>query len=99
VRSARRARRATGSAGMSSLKVCRRTARKYQETGRPPGTLVGPAKAGPDKHPYFFPMSVKPAAGPNSVAIGPSDILWPPGIVTVRPATMPSAAPNATSLK
>ena len=57
----------------------------------PGGTAPRPA--------YFFPISVKPAAGPNSVPIGPNDILWPPGIVTVRPATTPSAAPKATSLR
>jgi glyoxylase-like metal-dependent hydrolase (beta-lactamase superfamily II) len=64
----------------------------------------GPAEADPwrgppEGGPYFFPMSVNPAAGPNSVPIGPNDILWPPGIVTVRPATTPSAAPKATSLR
>ena len=48
---------------------------------------------------YLLLISVKPAAGPKSVPIGPNDILCPPGIVTVRPATMPSAAPKVTSLR
>jgi len=48
---------------------------------------------------YFFPIQVKATPPSSAVAIGVNIKRWPLPTVTVRPATIAKAAPNATPLK